>query len=293
MDKRVNVSCDLRYVHAYHFHCCTVRVESVVGDELTELERVYSWFADPENTRSEPSLTIRSHKNKVTFIRNGDDGSPREVVIQRGRLMPRLEREISQYLVGVLGDRLLLHAAAAGWGKHAIVLPANAGSGKSTLEAGLVQRGCGYLTDELIIIHPRTNKVIPFPKALSLKEGSFALFESLGPYPTGPEHDRVWYLDPEQLRPGSVVSSPTPVGWVVLPRYEAGAKTRVEALTVGETVLGLFENTVNMARHKEPGLDRLIAIAKKAPGYRLVFGDLEDACDAVLELVGGNDELRC
>ena len=209
------------------------------------------------------------------------------MVIEPGRVMPCLEQEINQYLIGARGERLLVHAAAAGHGKHAVLFPATAGAGKSSLVAGLVQRGSRYLTDELVIIHLRTSKIVPFPKAVSLKEGSFRLFESLGPDPTGPPHDRVWYLDPERLRPGSVVKRPMPIGWVVLPRYEAGAATCMEALTLGETVLGLFENTVSMTRDKETGLDRLIAIAKEARGYRLVFGDLAEACEAVLDLVRG------
>ncbi len=202
--------------------------------------------------------------------------------------MPRVERMINLHVVEHLGDRLVLHGAGVTWRGRSLILPAPSGNGKSTLTAGLVERACGYLTDELVILHPRLDTVVPFPKALSLKQGSFERFESLGPEPTGPEHDRVWYLDAERLRPGSVVKTPTPIGWILFPRFEPGAKTRIQALTVGETVLGLFENTVNLALHKERGLDRLIAIAQEAPGYRLVFGDLDDACSAILEIVADN-----
>lgn len=272
----------------YRFPGGRARVDSAVKYALTDLTRVYRWFLDGFAEPSKPTFVIRRGRGKLRFSRKMGDGASREVVIERGRVMPLLEREINQYLVGALGDQLLLHGAAGGYGRLAIILPATGGSGKTSLVARLVQRGCGYLTDELVILHARTSSIVPFPKAMSLKEGSFSLFESLGPDPTGPEYDRVWYLDPERLRPGSVVKRPTPIGWVVFPRFASGAKTRIEALTVGETVLGLFENTVNMARHKEKGLDRLIGIARKAPGYRLVFGDLDEACKAVLGIVEGN-----
>lgn len=52
--------------------------------------------------------------------------------------------------------------------------------------------------------------------------------------------------------------------------------------------MGLFENTVNISRHKERGLARLIGIAENAPAYRLVFGDLDEACDVVLGIVEDN-----
>ncbi len=183
---------------------------------------------------------------------------------------------------------MLIHAVAVAHGNRAIVLPGDPGAGKTTLAAGLVERGCGYLTDELVMIKPRTNRVCPFPKAFSLKEGSSSAFPSFAPKPTGPEYDRVWYLDAERLRPRSTVKKHVPIGWVILLRYAAGATAHTESLTVGETVLGLFENTVNIARHREAGLDRLIAIAQKAPGYRLVSGDLEEACEAVLGIVEGD-----
>ena len=274
------------YVRNFQFPGCCVCVSSVVKYPLTELTKVYRWFLEGMAAPVEPTFVIRRHRRKLRFCRNGEKNSPRKVIIERGRIMPFLEREINRYLIEALGKRLLLHAAAVAHNGRAIMVPANALSGKSTLAAGLVERGCGYLTDELVIIHPRNCKIVPFPKALSLKKGSFALFEQLGPDPTGPDYDRVWYVDPEKLRQGSVVKKPTPIGWVILPRFESGAATRVEELTTGETVLGLFENTVNITRHKEVGLDLLIAISKKTQGYRLIFGDLDEACKVVLNLVG-------
>ena len=276
------------YVRTFRFPGCCVRVESLVKYAISEMTQVYRCFRSGTHALSEATFVIGRAKGKLRFRRKGEDGSPRSVVIERGRVMPLVEREINRYVVGALADRLLIHAAGAVYAERAIILPAPAGAGKSTLTAGLVRGGCEYLTDEMVILQARTSGLVPFPKAMSLKEGSFALFGSLRPEPTGPEHDRVWYLDPERLRPGSVVKKPTAIGWVVFPRYEGGALMRVEALTIGETVLGLFENTVNIGRHKERGLDRLIGIAKNAPGYRLVFGDLDEACKAVLGIVEGD-----
>ncbi len=282
----------LQHRQTYRFAGRRVRVDAAVKYSITDLTRVFRCFVDNECTPAEPTFVIRRHKGKLTFGPARDNGSARNLIIDRGRVMPTVERAINQYVAAQLDDQLLLHAAAASWGDRAVVLPAAAGAGKTTLAAGLVRRGCGYLTDELVILDPRTGDIEPFPKALSLKEGSFGLFPSLDPEPTGPEFDRVWYLDPEQLRPGSIVTTPMPVGWVILPRFEAGATTRVEQLTIGQTVLGMFENSLNIARHKEQGLDRLIGIAQEARGHRLVFGDLEEACDVVLELLTGSDQ-RC
>jgi len=136
--------------------------------------------------------------------------------------------------------------------------------------------------------------VVPFPKALSLKQGSVGLFEALKPEPKGPEHDRVWYIDADRLRAGSVAKEPVPVGRVIFPAFEAGSQTRVEPLTNGEALLGLFGNTVNIRSHKEAGLDWLLTIVTRAKAYRLVFSDLHDACTAIVKVAsahapGGRD----
>ena len=279
------------YSEAYRFPGCCVRVDSVVSHALADLAQAYGHFVRGAVPVVQPTFSLVRHHDglKLRSTGNGRNHPSEGVLIKEGQVMPLLERQINQHLVGALGDRLLLHAGAVVDAGRAVILPATSASGKTTMAAGLVQRGYGYLTDELVILHSRTNSIVPFPKAMSLKEGSFGLFESFGPRPTGPEYDRVWYLDPERLRPGSVVTSPTPIGWVIFPRFKDGSKTHVEPLTVGETVLGLFENTVNNARHEEKGLDRLIKIARKAPGYRLMFGDLEDACRAVLGIIESGD----
>ena len=267
------------------FPRCPVQVVSPVGYVLADITRAYRCFADGTDEPAEATYVIRRRAGRLGCTRYVvEEASSVGVSIGRGRVMPALEREINQYLVGALGDHLLLHAAGVTMNNEGILLPGQSGSGKTTLAGGLVRQGHGYLTDELVILQKRTNRIIPFPKAFSIKEGSFGLFEALGPDPTGPEYDRVWYIDPERLRPGSVVKKPAPIAWVVFPHYEAGSDTRLERLTVGETVVGLFENAVNIDRHKRRGLDRLVTIAKRAPGYRLVFGDLAEACRLIMQI---------
>ncbi len=275
------------YTETFRFPGASVRIDSVVKCVLTELTRVYRCFLGPGSAVAEPTFVFGRHKGELRFVRKGSEDSDGALTVERGRVAALVEPIINRYLAETLGDHLLLHAAVAAHGERAVILPGVATSGKTTLVAGLVERGYAYLTDELAIIDRGTRRVIPFPKAMSLKEGSCSLFQSYGPQPSGAPGQRVWHLDPDQLRPGCVADKPLPLGWVCLPRYQAGAETRMEPLTVGETVLGLFENTVNTARHETAGLDLLIDMAQAAPGYRLVTGDLDQACKAVLHLTGG------
>lgn len=204
-----------------------------------------------------------------------------------------LEWVMNQSLLKVRCSHLVFHAAAASLGSKCVLLAGHSGCGKTALVGGLVRRGLGYLGDEVISVDKKNCWAYPFPKALSIKRGAFELFndvESCADF-DGPREE-IRYLDPERLRAGSVIKHPTPIGWIVFPRYERGCDARLERLTVGERLLGLFENTVNIHRHKEAGLDRLMAIANRVPGYRLIFGDLEHACKLIIQ-IGKTTPIPC
>lgn len=66
------------------------------------------------------------------------------------------------------GRFLLLHAAAVEIGGRALVLVAPSGTGKSTAARMLCSAAdARYLTDETVIIDPRTRLVFPYPKPIS------------------------------------------------------------------------------------------------------------------------------
>jgi hypothetical protein len=71
--------------------------------------------------------------------------------------------------------RLLIHAATVSVGGRGVMLAGASGSGKSTLAAALVTKGADYLCDEFAIVDPTDLRLIPFPKALCVKAGSFGL----------------------------------------------------------------------------------------------------------------------
>ena len=71
------------------------------------------------------------------------------------------------------GDWMMtLHAAAATDGNCAIVFPAKAGSGKSTLSALLNSHGFKLLSDDFLAMDFNHQKIYPLPVAATIKEGS-------------------------------------------------------------------------------------------------------------------------
>jgi len=183
-------------------------------------------------------------------------------------------------------EYLILHSAAVAGAGGCLLLPGPSGCGKTTLSARLLARGLGYLSDEQVDLDPLTQEALPFPKALTVKPGSFALFAGVQACATFAAGSwAVKYVDPESLVPGCVWRSRARVDLIVFPGFVPAATTVVARVDPPATVERLFTHSANLAHHKERGLDAFVALARRVPVYSLTFGDVDDACDAVLDLV--------
>jgi hypothetical protein len=84
-------------------------------------------------------------------------------------------------------------------------------AGKTTLVAGLVRAGFGYLTDEAGAIERETLLIQPYPKPLSLEPGSWPLFPELEPQAdlaTDEYKAYEWQVPTAAIRPGALGRSP-------------------------------------------------------------------------------------
>ena len=182
---------------------------------------------------------------------------------------------------------LLLHAGGVAGNGSAIALPGAAEAGKTTLTAGLVRAGLGYLTDEALALDRETLLVHPYPKPLSIDPGAWPYFPELAPLDSVEDgHDRnQWQVPATAIRPGAVADS-CPVVAVVFPRYECGANTVLAPIGRGEALVDLAKNTFHFKERGAPELDLLAALARSADCYRLTLGELDGAVDLVADLIG-------
>lgn len=180
----------------------------------------------------------------------------------------------------------LVHASAAAGGGVAGIFPAPMESGKTTLVAGLVRAGLRYLTDEAAAIDRERFEVVPFPKALSVDQGSWGALDDLRPTVSdavAPFVRDQWQVVPEDIRPGAV-APPTPVRIVVFPRYQAGATTALEPVRRVEALRLLADSTFHFAEQGRRNFETLVEVARRSDCYRLTVGDLGVACRLVLGL---------
>ena len=182
---------------------------------------------------------------------------------------------------------LLLHASGAVRGGRAIAFPASMESGKTTLVAGLLRCGLEYLTDEAVAIDPDTLIAHPFPKALSIDPGSWAVLADLRPT-LDEEAQRFvraqWHVPVEDIRPG-ITADPAPIEHFVFPRYDPMGRTELTPMRRSEAFLAAAENAFNLRMHGRHGFHALAEAVRRAECHRLTVNDLDHACELVVDLL--------
>lgn len=195
---------------------------------------------------------------------------------------------INSKAVGRLSsDYLLFHAGAVAIGATGIILPGVSGSGKSTLTAALIARGFTYFSDEAAVVDLDHGSLLPFPKAIKIEPGSLPFLADLYPELTGDGNDaRTFLCPPNDVWP----EAPARPAYIIFPRYEAGARTCLNALPRAEGFARLLDHSFSARGHAAAGVEQIVRLLQRCECYHLTVGDLDAAADAVLRLALGMPE---
>ena len=197
--------------------------------------------------------------------------------------------DVNRAAVEAGADHLLFHSGAIEADGAGILLPGASGSGKSTLTAGLVRAGLGYLTDELAALDMASGRLLPYPKPITVKPGSFAVLSDIGPDACLASGSRHWTGREWQVAVGEgtgrAIGRPSVPGFVIVPHFDAGADTTLTPLSDTQAFFALAVNAVNLVDHGSAGTSALGGLARGCRCFSLTFSDLDEACRLVLELV--------
>lgn len=186
---------------------------------------------------------------------------------------------------------LIIHAAVLQRGNAGLILPAPPGSGKSTLCAALASRGWRLLSDELALVSTRDGMLAPLPRPVSLKNASIELIRA---FATDPVFSRA-SVDTAK---GTIAHLKAPLdsvrraqdaarpGWIVFPRYQAGAAPLLEPLASTRAFLRLAENAFNYSLLGAQGFSSAARLVEAAPAYDFSYSALDDAV-AVFDRLAG------
>ena len=183
---------------------------------------------------------------------------------------------------------VLVHAGAVERDGVGVVLPAPMESGKTTLTAGLVRAGFRYLSDEAAAFDRATHALVPYPKPLSIDQGSWSLFPELEPHEPFPDDGykaHQWQVPPTDIRPDAVGAG-CPAGFVLFPTYVEGADTTLEPVPRAAALVELAKNTFRFDREGRPTFTLLAEVLRSVEVFRLTVGDLDAAVGVISRLVG-------
>ena len=244
-----------------------------------EVRNPHEAFADFHVSVNPPRGLRRWVRPQVCFA---FDEQPPFKPLPYDQAFPMLEWGLNWCVSTQAHQYLIIHAGAVEKHGRAVILPAPPGSGKSTLTAALMLSGWRLLSDELTLIDRKTGLVHALPRPVSLKNESIDIIRAFSDeaFINRPSHDTlkgtVAHLRP--LR-DSVLRQHEPAlpGWVIFPRWQAGATTTLEPRSRAQTFMYLAENAFNYSHLGADGFRTGCALIDQAECHDFTYSRLDEA----------------
>lgn len=251
-----------------------------------EVRKAHESFADFHVSVNPPASVRRWVRPQAIF---SFDGMRPFKPLPGDQAFPMLEWGLNWCVSTQAHQYLIIHAAVVEKNGRAAILPAPPGSGKSTLTAGLVLSGWRLLSDELSLIDRKTGLLHPLPRPISLKNGSIDLIRDFAPdvYINRASHDTakgtVAHMRPprESVRRQHEAVHP---GWVIFPKWEAGATTRMTPRSRAQTFIYLAQNAFNYSHLGADGFRVGTALVDQSVCYDFRYSKLDEAIVAFDQL---------
>lgn len=184
-----------------------------------------------------------------------------------------------------------VHAAAVRWGDRCILLPGDAGTGKSTLVAVLAAEGFEVLADDTVVFEHGTCAMRPVPLGVCVKPGSWpSLWRYYPELRTQPIYRRadgktVKYIVTNTAGRRPVGRESCRVDVVVYPQYQASARpslTTLDRPAALSRLLHCFYLLQGML--DEDAVEGLIEWISAPPCYELRYGSASEIVETLRDV---------
>jgi len=248
-------------------------------------------FADFNLKMEEGAGVHRWWRRQVRF--SADGFSPFEP-LPLTHAYPQLEWAMNWCLTTQAHHYLMLHSAVVERNGFAAVLPAPPGSGKSTLCAGLVNRGWRLLSDEVALIALTEATVAPAARPISLKNQSIDVMRDYAPearftpVTDGTSKGSVTHMKAPAAHVARMHELALP-RWVIFPKYLAGAPATLTPHSRALSMLELGSNSFNYTLLGRSGFESLARVVAGCDCYQFSYSHLDEAVaqfDALAEAAG-------
>ena len=197
-----------------------------------------------------------------------------------------LAAEMGMNLQMALGQKqyLLLHAASVEKDGRALILTGESGAGKSTLAALLGERGWRLMGDEFALVDLDSGQLLPFPRAVSLKNGAIAVMEAaVAANRFGPRLENTPKGAIRHLRPRddalARMRDPAEPALILFPRF--GAEGAIRPVGQAEVFMRLTQASTNYVALGQAGFEALTRLVSSCPAAAIDYGDTDTALSLV------------
>lgn len=261
------------------------RIGSQWREPIAQLRRLYAGYPSPGGAcdftvRLEAERVWRRWLRPSVAIR-GDYVLPDAAPLPLAQGL--LAAEMGMNLQMALGQKrfLLLHAASVEKQGRALLLTGHSGAGKSTLGALLGERGWRFMGDEFALLDLEDGRLHPFPRAVSLKNESLALFDGvdpdrLGPVLAGTPKGTIRHLRPNDEAVARMGESAAPV-MIVFPRFGRDFEPAVREVGAAEAFMRLTQASTNYVALGERGFEALGRFVTTLPAKAIDYADTKQA----------------
>jgi HprK-related kinase A len=257
------------------------RIGSAWRAPLAELARLYAAYPAPADgladftVRLEPERPWRRLLRPSVAIR-GDYILPDAAPLSLAHGL--LAAEMGMNLQMALGQKnyLLLHAATVEKDGRALIMTGESGAGKSTLAALLGERGWRLMGDEFALVDLDSGALMPFPRAISLKNGAIRVMEGevaadrFGPRLEDTPKGAIRHLRPNDAAIGRMAEGAMPA-LILFPRF--GPAQDVRAVGQAEVFMRLTQASTNYVALGRAGFDALRRLVETVPALAIDYPD--------------------
>jgi HprK-related kinase A len=275
----------MRHVFRLQVGPVAFRIGSQWRGPVAALRRLYAGYPEPAGAcdftvRLEAERPWRRWLRPSVAIR-GDYVLPDAAPLPLAQGL--LAAEMGMNLQMALGQKnfLLLHAASVERKGRALLMTGHSGAGKSTLAALLGERGWRFMGDEFALLDLDDGRLHPFPRAVSLKNESLALFEGvkatrLGPRLEGTPKGTIRHLRPNEEAVARMAEPARPVA-ILFPRFGTDLEPAVRGVGAAEAFMRLTQASTNYVALGERGFDALTRLVGELPAKAIDYADAAQA----------------
>ncbi len=252
----------------------------------TQVQTLFPGFKDNQSTQADISFSIKElPQGRFSLSENG------KLLVENldiNKVAVVLMNEVIRSVAENSSNHIAVHAAAVSKNGTNLVLPANTGSGKTSLAAWLTSQGHAYLTDELVLFSGEIAEFEALYRPLNIKAEGLDVLKALiknihSEQEIKTDNLIVWpaeFIGQRICEPGTFTAD-----LFIFPNYKKDSELIIEPLSSAQTGLELMACNVNARNLADHGFKQLSKIARQVPGIRLTYSSFEQLTPLIPELI--------